>query len=40
MLSLFANAIAGLGRLFAVIGTNACAMLFYDEPECPKSLLK
>ena len=40
MLSLFANAIAGLGRLFAAIGSTACFSMYFDEPECPKSLLK
>ena len=40
MLSLFSNILAGLGNLAASVGTNACFAFFYDEPECPKSLIK
>ena len=40
MLSLFANALAGLGRVFAAVGSVGCFMLYADEPECPKSLIK
>ncbi len=40
MLNLFANALAGLGRVFATVGSVGCAMLFIEEPECPKSLIK
>ncbi|MBR1718338.1 MAG: cyclic lactone autoinducer peptide [Bacilli bacterium] len=40
MLNLFAGLLAGLGRVFAVAGSNACVLLFADEPECPKSLIK
>ncbi len=40
MLNLFASALAGLGRVFATVGSVGCAMLFIEEPECPKSLLK
>ena len=40
MLNLFANALAGLGRVFASFGSTACFSLYLDEPECPKSLLK
>ena len=40
MLNLFSNILAGLGSLAASVGTNACVMMFYDEPECPKSLIK
>ena len=28
------------GKLGANAGTNACVVFFFDEPECPKSLLK
>lgn len=40
MLNLFASALAGLGRVFATVGSVGCAMLYLDEPECPNSLLK
>ena len=40
MFSLFANALAGLGRVFATVGSVGCVMAFIDEPECPKSLIK
>ena len=40
MLSLFSNILAGLGSLAASVGTNACFVLYFDEPECPKSLIK
>ena len=40
MLSLFANALAGLGRVFATVGSVGCASWYIDEPECPKSLIK
>lgn len=40
MLSLFANALAGLGRVFATVGSVGCVVVYIDEPECPKSLIK
>lgn len=33
--------IGGLGASSILNGTNiACTILFYDEPECPKSLIE
>lgn len=40
MFNLLVGALAGLGKAFASMGSVGCAMLFLDEPECPKSLLK
>ena len=40
MLNIFASVLEGLGNLAASVGTNACVAWFYDEPECPKSLIK
>lgn len=35
-----ADALAGIGSFFAGLGSNACIMLWFDEPKCPKSLIK
>ena len=35
-----ANLIAGIGSLFAASSSTACFFFFYDEPECPKELIK
>ena len=40
MFSLVSKALEGIGSLAAGFGTNACFMLYLDESECPKSLLK
>lgn len=29
-----------LGSTFAATGSQACAFVFFDEPEMPKSMLK
>jgi len=29
-----------LGKVAAAVGSTACAFIFLDEPECPKSLIK
>ena len=34
------NFLKNLGKISSSVGTNACFMLFVDEPICPKSLLK
>ena len=39
MLNLFASALAGLGRVFATVGSVGCVSMYIDEPECPKSLI-
>ncbi len=36
----YTNLLIGLGSLLAKSTSVACAMWFFDEPECPKSLLK
>ena len=40
MLGLFSNLLEAIGNIGSKIGSNACVMLFIDEPECPKSLIK
>lgn len=40
MLKLFSNILAALGLGAANVGSQACAIWFADEPECPKSLVK
>ena len=39
-MSFIANALAGIGSLFAGIGSQACTLVWWDEPKCPKSLIK
>ena len=40
MFNLIASILKGVGAFAATMGTNACAFLYVDEPECPKSLIK
>lgn len=40
MLSILANILGSIGAFAATMGTNACFMMYIDEPECPKSLIK
>ena len=35
-----ANALAGIGTFFAGLGSCACLYIWFDEPKCPKSLIK
>lgn len=37
---MFGNILGTLGSLFANTSSSACALLWWDEPECPKSLIK
>ena len=39
-MSFVANALAGIGSLFAGFGSQACSYVWLDEPKCPKSLIK
>ena len=39
-MSFVANVLAGIGSLFAGFGSQACATIWWDEPKCPKSLIK
>lgn len=34
------NLFASMGNLAANFGSQACIVVFLDEPECPKSLTK
>ena len=36
---MFASFLSWLGNLAASMGTNACTILYVDEPKMPKSLL-
>ena len=40
MAKLFSNILAALGIGAANVGSQACVMVFLDEPKCPKSLIK
>ena len=39
-MSLIASLLSSLGSMFASAGSTACTLLWWDEPECPKSLIK
>ena len=39
-MSIFATIVATLGALAAGIGSQACWSVIFDEPKCPKSLIK
>ena len=39
-MSFIANALAGIGSFFANVSSQACAVVWWDEPKCPKSLIK
>lgn len=34
------NLFASIGNLAASFGSQACMLIFIDEPKCPKSLIK
>ena len=40
MAKLFSYILAALGLGAANMGSQACLMFLFDEPECPKSLVK
>ena len=40
MLSIISSVLESLGNFAASVGTNACFTWYFDEPECPKSLIK
>ena len=35
-----ASLLSSLGSLFAGAASSACVFWWFDEPECPKSLIK
>ena len=37
---MLANLLEALGTLASGVTSQACILLFIDEPECPKSLIK
>ena len=37
---MFATILAAIGSVLANVASTASFFFFYDEPECPKSLLK
>lgn len=38
MKNLLIPALAAIGSIFGAIGTSACIVIFFDEPEMPESL--
>ena len=40
MLGFVSSLLTNIGSIFANAGTSACFGFFFDEPECPKSLIK
>ncbi len=39
-MNFIASLLSSLGGMFASAGSVACHSWWYDEPECPKSLIK
>lgn len=39
-MSFIASLLSSLGGMFANAGSTACLFMWFDEPECPKSLIK
>lgn len=35
-----AKILAAVGALLATMGSQACILVVWDEPECPKALIK
>lgn len=40
MLKLFATLASLVGGAVSTLGANGCIMFFFDETECPKSLIE
>lgn len=40
MAKIFAAILGLFGSVGATAGATACVVLFFDEPECPKSLIE
>lgn len=39
-MGLFITILSFIGQLAANIGSTGCVYLIFDEPECPKNLIK
>lgn len=39
-MSFIASLLSSIGGLFAGASSVACGLMWFDEPECPKSLIK
>lgn len=39
-MSFIASLLSSIGGAFANAGSVACPFMWFDEPECPKSLIK
>lgn len=39
-MSFIASLLSSLGGMFAGVASTACGLWWFDEPECPKSLIK
>lgn len=40
MMSLISSAVASVASFVASLGSSACIAFIFDEPECPKNLIK
>ncbi len=40
LISFVVSLIAAVGSLVAGLGSQACFMILFDEPECPNTLIK
>ena len=39
-MNFIASLLSSIGGMFANAGSNACLFMWFDEPECPKNLIK
>ena len=40
MIAKIAKVLAAAGAVLATLGSQACILVIWDEPECPKALVK
>lgn len=40
MFGIFVHIIRTIGHIVAIAGSSACIVWYFEEPECPKSLIK
>ena len=39
-MNFIASLLSSIGGMFANVSSTTCAFVWFDEPECPKSLVK
>ena len=39
-MNFIASLLSSIGGMFANVNSVACGLMWFDEPECPKSLVK